>query len=192
MMERIFNDENEPFWRSAKRIELGLIEPAEFEGFIVDRFTATRKEAPRPLVSELLSHTRGHPYATQELCYFLWEETPFDSTATEDGLEAALAAVLRSENAHFQLRWEEAAIAQKLVLVALAEEAGRPLTSAYRVRHELPSTATVQAALRALERRELVGRREDGAHEIVEPFLAEWLRALDEAPARDPAGADPA
>src|SRR5688572_15640470 len=106
MMERIFNDENEPFWRSAKRIELGLIDPGEFEGFIVDRFAATRKEAPRALVSELLSHTRGHPYATQELCYFLWEETPFDSTATEEGLEAALAAVLRSENAHFQLRWE--------------------------------------------------------------------------------------
>ena len=192
MMERIFNDENEPFWRSAKRVELGLIEPAEFEEFIVERFAATRKEVPRPVVADLLRHTRGHPYATQELCYFLWEETPFDSAATPAGLAAALAAVLRSENAHFQLRWEEAAIAQKLLLVALAEEPGRPMTAAYRDRHELPTTATVQAALRALERRELVGRRDDGSHEIVEPFLAEWLRALDDAPGRERAEAETA
>ncbi len=66
------------------------------------------------------------------------------------------------------------------------------MTSAYRDRHELPTTATVQAALRALERRELVGRRADGSHEIVEPFLAEWLRALDDAPGREPAGPVPA
>ena len=100
--------------------------------------------------------------------------------------------MLRSENAHFQLRWEEAAIAQKLLLMALAEEPGRPMTGAYRDRHELPSTATVQAALRALERRELVGAASDGSHEIVEPFLAEWLRALDDAPGRERADAGPA
>lgn len=182
MMERIFNDENEPFWRSAKRIELGLIAPDQFEGFIVDRFAATAKEVPAGVVTELLELTKGHPYATQELCYFLWEETPFDSTATRDDLAAAITAVLRSEHTHFQLRWQGASIAQRLLLQALAAEPGRPMTAAYRARHELPTAATIQGALRALERRELVGRRPDGHHEITEPFLAAWVRALDLAP----------
>jgi len=180
MMERIFNDENEPFWRSAKRIELGVVEPRRFAGFIIDRFEGTRKQVPRPIVDSLLTHTSGHPYATQELCYFLWEETPFDSAATAASLEAALRAVLRSEHSHFQLRWEGASVSQKLLLQALAVEPGRPMTSAYRTRYELPTAATVQAALRALERRELIARRADGSHEIVEPFLAAWIRALDD------------
>ena len=30
LLDRIFDDENEPFWRSAKRIEIGLIDPAKF------------------------------------------------------------------------------------------------------------------------------------------------------------------
>jgi uncharacterized protein len=30
MMQRIFNDENEPFWRSAKQLELDVIEPGPF------------------------------------------------------------------------------------------------------------------------------------------------------------------
>ena len=41
VLETIFNDRNEPFWRSAKRVEIGLIPPAKFGGFIERRFEAT-------------------------------------------------------------------------------------------------------------------------------------------------------
>ena len=30
LLERIFNDRNEPFWRSAKQLEIGTIPPAAF------------------------------------------------------------------------------------------------------------------------------------------------------------------
>jgi hypothetical protein len=178
LMERLFNDENEPFWRSAKKVELDLIEPQRFRPFICERFRETRKELPEELAEAVVAKTGGHPYATQELCYFLWEQTPFDGEATDADLEAAVAAVLRSEGAHFQARWDAASTAQKLVLEALAKEPGRPLSNAYRSRHELPSVATVQAALRALTERELVGREPDGSHRIFEPFLADWIRSL--------------
>jgi hypothetical protein len=178
LMERLFNDENEPFWRSAKKVELDVIEPQRFSAFIVERFRQTRKRLPADLAEAVLARTGGHPYATQELCYFLWEQTPFDGEATNQDLEAAVAAVLRSEGAHFQARWDAASTAQKLVLAALAIEPGRPLSNPYRARHELPSVATVQAALRALAQRELVGREADGSYRIFEPFLADWIRAL--------------
>ena len=56
----------------------------------------------------------------------------------------------------------------------MARQPGHPLSKPYRDRHGLPATATVQKALQALERREVViGER--GAYRIVEPFLAEWL-----------------
>jgi hypothetical protein len=185
MMERIFNDENEPFWRSAKRIELGLIPEDAFVPFVVDRFAGTRKQVPRELARQLVALTSGHPYGTQELAYFLWEETPFDSAATEAHLERAVAAVLRSENSHFQLRWEGASTAQKLLLQALAQEPGRPLTAEYRRRHDLPTAATVQTAMRALEQRELIGQGSDRSYRIAEPFLAEWIRALSASPDPD-------
>jgi hypothetical protein len=41
MMERIFNDENEPFWRSAEQMELGVIPPPAFARFICSRFEQT-------------------------------------------------------------------------------------------------------------------------------------------------------
>ncbi|HYP55676.1 MAG TPA: ATP-binding protein [Solirubrobacterales bacterium] len=175
VMERIFNDRNEPFWRSAKPMELDPIPAGEFSRFLEERFEATGRDCEPAAISRLLELTGGHPYATQELAYFLWEQTPEGAIASEDRLSAALDAVLRAEHSHFTLLWEDASTVQRLVLQALAREPGHPQSTAYRDRHGLPSAASVQKALRALTQREIVtGDR--GAYRIVQPFLAEWLR----------------
>ena len=174
VMERIFSDANEPFWRSAKPVELGPIEAAPFAAFIEGRFRESGREIDPEAVADLLRMTGGHPYATQEFCYFLWQHTPAGEVASVARLERALGAVLRSENAHFSLLWEDASGVQKLLLQALAREPGRPFTADYRDRHDLPAATNVQKALRALGEREVVaGGR--GEYRIAEPFLAEWL-----------------
>jgi uncharacterized protein len=177
VMERIFNDENEPFWRSAKPVELARIDEAAFAEFIVDRFAPTGKRLDSAIATELTRMTGGHPYATQELCYYLWEETPPAGAATRSELERALAAVLRSEHAHFSLLWNAASAVQKLLLEALAsDQPGRPFTIAYRRAHDLPSASNIQRAARALVEREVVAAS-GGSFEIAEPFLAEWIQA---------------
>jgi len=175
VMRELFSDANEPFWRSAKQMEIGPIGPDLFGPFIVRRFAATGKELDQDVCGALLGITRGHPYATQELCYSLWEQTPFDGRADEELLARALGLVLQSEHAHFSLLWEGLAAGQRLLLEALAREPGRPLSTAYRDRHQLGSASSIQVALRALVGRELVEREADGGYRVMEPFLAEWL-----------------
>jgi uncharacterized protein len=183
MMRSIFNDENEPFWRSAKQVELDVIRPDLFAPFIAERFRSTGKRIDDEAVDTVLAKTAGHPYATQELCYFTWEATDLRSTATPLHVRVGLEGVLRSEHAHFSLIWEDASAGQRLLLSALAAEPGRPYSEDYRRRHRLPAATNVQKALVALRRRELAAKREDGAYEIVEPFLAEWIeRTLESAP----------
>lgn len=182
VMKRIFNDQNEPLWRSAKAMELGRISAEEFSDFLSDRFEATSRRPDPEAIARLLALTGGHPHATQELAYFLWDQTPRDATASTERLEAALVAVLRAEHARFSLLWEELATVQRLLLQALAKESGHPYTKAYRDRHGLPSAASVQTALGALERREVING-ERGEYRIAEPFLPEWLnRQLSSVP----------
>ncbi|MGH3136807.1 MAG: AAA family ATPase [Gaiellaceae bacterium] len=176
MLERIFNDENEPFWRSAKQMELGVIAPALFRGYIGAQFERTGREIAAAVVDRVLGATLGHPYATQELCYFLWGETPEGDTAGDAQYDTALEKLLRAEHAHFGLVWEKAARAQRVVLHALAREPGRPLSGEYRRRHGLPAPSSVQRALDALAKEELIARDPRGEYRIAEPFLAEWLR----------------
>jgi hypothetical protein len=175
MMERIFSDAQEPFWRSAKQMELGVIDPALFRDHIARRFAETGRRIADETLDGVLAITAGHPYGTQELCYSLWEDTPSRRTAGPERLARALDRVLRSEHAHFSLVWDRASAVQRRLLQALAEEPGRPLSAEYQRRHQLPGTSSLQKALRTLERGELAARI-DGQVRIVEPFLAEWIR----------------
>ena len=59
VMKRIFNDENEPFWRSAKAVELGPIEPGRFANFLVERFGSTGRALDPHTALELVERTGG-------------------------------------------------------------------------------------------------------------------------------------
>jgi len=180
MMRQIFNDENEPFWRSAKQIQLGVIPPDEFASYARARFEQTGKELETDACESALNLTGGHPYATQQLFYFLWEATAAGLAGDRPALDRALDATLRSEHSHFSLIWDGVSSAQKRVLQALAQESpGRPLSSDFQRRHSLPATPTVQTALAALERGELVRKVERGEYTIAEPFLTEWIQTYE-------------
>ena len=176
LLERIFSDRNEPFWRSAKQLEIGMIHPEKFALFLRERFGASGKWIDDEPLARLLAATDGHPYATQELAYFTWELVRRGGRATVDDVEEAVTRVLRSESNHFAQIWDDAPHPQRLLLLALAAEPTRGVYSAdYHSRHELPAAPTLQTALKGLQRKELAGRNADGEHCIIEPFLAEWL-----------------
>ena len=180
LMERIFNDENEPFSRSAKQMELSVIAPAKFAPFIDRRFKDSAKHIAPAAIEEILAMTLGHPYATQELCYSVWEATEPGQEAGGDEVARGLEAVLRSEHSHFSLLWEKANSRQKLVLQALSEEPGRPFQQEYRARHGLPDPSSLQRGVEALVDNEVVAKGDDGKLRVVEPFLAEWIQQLDQ------------
>jgi hypothetical protein len=175
LMERIFNDQNEPFWRSAKRVELGPIPADEFKPFVRAGFRHNDRDITDGIVDRVLEITGGHPYATQQLCYFLWAETPEGGAADDERLESALSRLLISEHTHFSDLWDRATGNQRILLSALAVEPGRPQTSDYQTRHGLRGSSITQKTIDALVRQELVAKH-DGFVVISEPFLADWIR----------------
>jgi uncharacterized protein len=178
LMQKIFSDANAPFWRSAKHFELGPIDPAEFRPFIVARFEASGRAVDEEAVAAILARTRGHPYATQQFAYFVWEESIDADAASAVHVERALAALLASEHNHFARIWDEATPTERLVLAALAEEPGRVFSADYRRRHGLPAATNIQRGISSLVRQELAAKDAEGRYEIVEPFLADWVRRL--------------
>ena len=139
ILERIFNDKNEPFWRSAKQLEIGMIPQGEFASFIRDRFVSSGKGIFDDALGRMLGATGGHPYGTQELAYFTWELVPPGGEASFADVEEALSRVLRSEHNHFAQLWDDAPHPQRLLMLALADEPSRSLYSSdYHSRHELP------------------------------------------------------
>jgi hypothetical protein len=176
LLEKIFQDRNEAFWRSAKQLEVGMISPVKFRAFIASRFKESGKAITDEAVDRLLAATGGHPYGTQELAYFCWELVPAGGAVTLEVVDEALARVLRSEHNHLAQVWDDAPHPQRLLLIALMEEpTGSVYSAAYHERHELPANPTLQNALAGLIRKELVGRTDGREYRIIEPFLAQWI-----------------
>ena len=75
----------------------------------------------------------------------------------------------------FESAWQRLTLAQRAVLRAVVIEDGRELLSAdVRGRHRLGGASTVQAALTALVRHDLV-MRDAGRYAVVDSLLREWV-----------------
>ena len=160
MMRRLFSDENEPFWRSAKPSSSASSRPSPSPPTSSSASGASGRAIEPDAVDARAAHDRRapvrHPGALLlPLAADRRRARPPTSTASQ----AALEGVLRSENAHFATVWDHASAQQRVLLQALAAEPGRALTTDYRRRHDLPSPSTVQSAVTALERQELVAQR---------------------------------
>ncbi len=176
ILDSIFENRNEAFWRSAKRLELGMIPRDRFGAFVADRFAATDKGITDDALDRLLDVTLGHPYATQELAYHTWQSVNPGAHAFLDDVERALADVLRSEHRHFSHVWENATDVQRLLLIALARGPRSIYTVDFVEGFGFPSASHVQRAAAGLVAAELVGRTESREYAIIEPFLAEWVQ----------------
>lgn len=176
ILDKIFNDRNEPFWKSSKRMEVGLIPKEKFAIFIGERFEATDKGVTPDVLDKLLDATEGHPYATQELCYFVWELVPDGHHAFANDVTDGLTQVLRTEHNHFSRIWDDATENERSLLLALTELPLRLYTDEAKARHGLRSDSHVQRAVGALEKEELIGKNSYGEYRIIEPFLREWIR----------------
>ncbi len=175
VMLSLFDDRNEPFWRSARHVELGRIPRPPFRRFLVDRLAATERGLDADAADLLLELTDGHPYATQELAFFTWGHVPRGHhTRTADVL-AGLDDVLRAEHNNLERIWDAATTNGRLVLLALREGPQSLFSEDTRRRHALPAATFVQRAVKGLIRDDVVERVPDGRYAISEPFLAEWL-----------------
>jgi uncharacterized protein len=175
VLDSIFSDRNEPFWRSARRMDIGPIPEPLFAAFVADRFATTGRAIGEDAAGDLLAFTHGQPYATQELAYFTWELVAPGGTAGPDDIGAALEAVLRAEHNNLARIWELATRNERLVLLALSAEPLNLYAEATRERFGLPAPTFVQRAVRALVREDVVEKEPGGRYRIAEPFLAAWI-----------------
>ena len=174
MLRRLFTERNEPLFRSAKVMELGPIAAADFGAFIAERFAATGREVTPAGIDRLLEITAGQPYDTQELARFLWAISA-ERPATPEMVDEAFAHAVMAESARCATIWEGLSPYQRLVLLAVAAEAGRIYSEEYRHRHRLGPPARVQKAVEALAERDLVEGAARPGYTVPDPFLRAWL-----------------
>jgi len=167
-----------PFYKAGPVMRLERIPPDEFAAFLEDRFAATGLK-PEPGLGEAIVDLAGNlPYDVQRLAHETWDRatTLKRKAVTLEDLHATLHRLLGEQQMLFEATWLRLTLGQRAALRAVVLEQGIELLSAEtRHRHRLGGASTVQTALAALMRQDLVAREPDGRYVVVDSLMREWV-----------------
>jgi hypothetical protein len=178
LMERMLTPKR-PFYKAGPVMRLEKIPPDEFAAFIDACFSKSGMR-PEPGLGVSIVELAGNlPYDVQRLAHETWDEVRSSAkrrtTATLDDLHQALRRLLLEQQTIFEALWQRLTLPQRAVLRAVVLEDGRELMSGdARSRHRLGGSSTVQAALGALARNDLISRDAD-RYVVVDSLLREWV-----------------
>ena len=176
LMERMLGPKR-PFYKAGPVMRLEKIPADEFAAFIDARFERSGMRPEEGLGSAIVDLAGNLPYDVQRLAHETWDEVRGKTRkrATLDDLHSALKRLLAEQETMFEAMWQRMTLAQRATLRAVVVEDGRELLSAdTRGRHRLGGPSTVQAALTALRRDDVIAREGD-RYVVVDSLLREWV-----------------
>jgi hypothetical protein len=176
LMERMLGPRR-PFYKAGPVMRLEKIDPGDFATFIDARFQGSGIKPEPGLGEAIVDLAANVPYDVQRLAHETWDDVKASArkTAGTEDLHATLTRLLGEQHTVFEESWQRLTLPQRAVLRALVLEEGRELMSAdVRARHRLPGTSTVQAALTALIRLDVISKA-DGRYAAVDSLYREWV-----------------
>jgi hypothetical protein len=176
LMERMLGPKR-PFYKAGPVMRLEKIAPDLFASFIESRFLKTGIKPEPGLGASIVDLAGNLPYDVQRLAHESWDDARVvgkKRIGVED-LHATLHRLLAEQETMFEAVWQRLTLAQRATLRAVVLADGRELLSAdLRDRYRLGGASSVQAALQALAREDLIARETD-RYVVVDSLMREWI-----------------
>lgn len=176
LMERMLGPRR-PFYKAGPVMRLEKIDPALFADFVDARFADSGLRPEDGLGAAIVDLAANIPYDVQRLAHETWDDIKAAGRKPVGlaDLHATLTRLLGEQHTIFEESWQRLTLPQRAVLRALVLEDGRELMSAdVRTRHRLPGASTVQAALAALVRQDIV-MKEGARYTASDSLYREWV-----------------
>jgi hypothetical protein len=177
LMERMIGPRR-PFYKAGPVMRLEKIPADVFAAFIEARFRKTGIQPDAGLGAAVVDLAGNLPYDVQRLAHETWDDVRAGGRrrATVEDLHQTLRRLLAEQDVLFEGTWQRLTLVQRSALRAVVLEQGRELLSAdTRTRRRLGGPSSVQSALAALRKADLITRGEDGRYAVVDSLFREWV-----------------
>jgi hypothetical protein len=167
-----------PFYKAGPVFRLGRIDADVFAGFVEDRFRKSGLVPEAGLGAAIVDVSGNLPYDVQRLAHETWDDVSAVRRRRVglDDVHATLRRMLAEQEVFFETIWQRLTLGQRAVLRAVVLERGAEILGGdVRSRHRLGGASSVQAALAALQRLDVVAREDDGRYAVVDSLMREWV-----------------
>jgi uncharacterized protein len=176
LMERMLTPRR-PFYKAGPVVRLEKIDEEIFARFIATRFASSGIKPEPDLGMAIVELGANVPYDVQRLAHETWDDVKAAGrkAAGLEDLHLTLMRLLGEQQTVFEESWQRLTLGQRAVLRALVLEGGRELMSGdVRMRHRLASASSVQAALAALVRQDIV-MKDNARYTVSDSLYREWV-----------------
>ena len=167
-----------PFYKAGPVVRLGKIPADTFAAFIETRFKKSGLAPEAGLGAAIVDVAANLPYDVQRLAHETWDDVVAErrrSVNLED-VHHTLHRLLAENEIFFEAIWQRLTLAQRGVLRAVVLEHGEEILGAdVRSRYRLGGASSVQTALAALQRLDVIARHDDGHYAAVDSLMREWV-----------------
>jgi AAA+ ATPase superfamily predicted ATPase len=174
MLEGIFKDKNRPFYNFGRHFELDVIGAGHWRAYIAERMGS---RCPAPLIDMILSISENHPYYTQMLCHYLWEQaTDTKTTIDAETIERIVEEVVQRDSMLFLEMWDGLGIRERHLAKAIAKEGTKSLYERnYIAKHNLGTASSIQKAAETLFAVNYFRKSPAGEIVFVNPLFKRWI-----------------
>ena len=177
LMEQMIGPKR-PFYKAGPVMRLGKIPADLFADFVDGRFRTSGLGPETGLGAAVVDLSGNLPYDVQRLAHETWDDVVAAKrrrVGLED-LHATLHRLLAEQETLFEAVWQRLTLAQRGVLRAVVLERGIEILGAdARERHRLGGASSVQTALAALIRLDVIAREDDGRYAVIDSLMREWV-----------------
>lgn len=170
VMNRFFRERHSPLHDIAEWIDLGPLQDAALERFLIDKFRLAKGRLSKEAADFIIGASGGYPSYVQMIAHEVYHiaESP-SMNSVEDGIQA----VVMHRSAVYSLLWDSIrSPLHKRYLLAAANEPRVPRGEDFVQRHGLKSRSHVQRTEKQLEAKGVVKKGE-----IIDPMFVLWLRS---------------
>ena len=176
LMEQMLTPKR-PFYKAGPVMRLEKIPSDQFARFIESRFVRSGIRTEPGFGLAVVELAGQLPYDVQRLAHEVWDDARAEGWKRIglEHLHETLKRLLAEQSVVFEAAWQRLTLPQRAVLRAVVVEEGRELLSVdARNRHRLGGPSTVQAALAALTRQDVI-TREGTRYVVVDSLMREWI-----------------
>ncbi len=170
----MFSSYSRPFYQSGDYLKLERIPKDVYAGFIVRKFSETKKTINVDDVLQVLEWLDVYTFYVQNFFNKLWFIS--GRTVTGKDIDKTKRYVLDEHDFIYSNMSNILSGVQYKILIAIALNGGveKPTSKDFIKKYDLGTTSTVSSAMKILEEKELI-YKENGKFEIYDVFFAKWL-----------------
>lgn len=177
MMRAMFNDKKRPFYNAASQMTISYLPKKDTIEFLRNNFSRRNIELDNEMATCIINVSANIPYYIQQLASEIWLNIENDSKITREIVDECVLRIIAMKSDYFMELFDNQSASKKQLLIALCTNGENIFSESYRKMHRLPSSATLQRAVRGLTQDGVIDKV-GSEYFITDPFFKLYLQNI--------------